>query len=76
MTISILKAVLVILILAVMILLLLLINHFFTGNFTSDEEETNRFRDEIREMDEVITGHNIFHDLVQVRKNNPSAKNA
>ena len=76
MTITILKAVSVIVILAVMILVLLSINHLFSGNFDAAEEDAEHLREDIREDDKVITGHSVFHELVKVRENRPSRKNA
>jgi len=75
MTITILKAVSVILILAVMILVLLSIKYLVSGNYDSRDEHAERLRDEIMENKEVITGNNIFHELVEVRNTGTSRKN-
>lgn len=68
MTITILKAVLVIILLGVMILVLLAINHFFSGNFDARESDTDKLREDVRESEDVITGESAFRDLVKVRE--------
>lgn len=65
MTISILKAVLVLVILAVMIILLIAINHFFAGGFDCGGDEIDDFRKEIENGDEVISDKNVFGRLVE-----------
>lgn len=74
MTITILKAVLVIVILAVMILVLLSINHLFSGNFDARESDAERLREDVTESDDVITGQNVFHELVNVREHRTARK--
>lgn len=68
MAIPIIKAVLVIIMLGLMIIILLGIHHFFSGSFETDNSEIDDMRVDIRESDEVITGHSVFSDLVKVRQ--------
>lgn len=74
MTITILKAVLVIVIMAVMVLILLAINHIFSGNFDSSQSAADRLREDLEESEEVISGESAFRDLVKVRQRQHSGR--
>lgn len=76
MTITVIKAVLVIVIMAVMILLLLAINHIFSGNFNSSQSDTDRLREDVSESEEVITGESAFREFVRVRKRSGERRHA
>lgn len=65
MTITILKAVLVIVILAVMVLVLLGINHFFSGNFDAGSEDADALRHDVEEKKDVLTPENVFHEFIR-----------
>lgn len=66
--IAILKFILVLIILVAMIIILLGINHLFSGNFSSSEKETSDFRREVREGDDVMSSHNLFHQFLDKGK--------
>ncbi|MDE6392935.1 MAG: hypothetical protein K2L59_06690 [Muribaculaceae bacterium] len=76
MTITILKAVIVIVIMAVMVLILLAINHIFSGNFDSSESSTEKLREDLEESEEIISGESAFRDLVKVRSRGHSGRQA
>lgn len=65
MTITILKAVLVIVILCVMILLLLGISHLTSGSFDSAEDDIDDLRHDLDSRDDVITDPSVFRELVK-----------
>ena len=67
MTISILKAALVIAILAMMIVVLLSMNHFLTGDFDSRQSDLDDLRDDVEKSDKVITDNSSFKELVKIR---------
>lgn len=68
MTITILKAVLVIVILCVMIMLLLGISHLSAGSFGSDQSEIDDMRNDLDKSDDVITDQSVFRELVKARR--------
>jgi len=74
MTITILKAVLVIVIMAVMALILLAINHIFSCNFDSSESTADRLREDLDESEEVISSESVFRDLVKVHQHQQSGR--
>ena len=77
MTISVIKAILIIFILAVMVVLLLGINHLFAGNFRADRDDADKLREDVETKDDVITDNNVFHELVERTKEatpRPAAK--
>ena len=65
MTVSILKAVVIITILGVMVLLLLGISHLFSGQFNSTKEDADHLREEVKESSDVISDNSVFRDLVK-----------
>lgn len=48
-----------------MIMVLLSINHLFAGNFDTKDKDTEKFREEVRNRDEVITDHNLFRQFLR-----------
>lgn len=66
MTISILKAVLVLVTLAVMILVLIGINHLFSGNFDLSQSDIDDMRHDLNDKEDVITENSVFNELVKV----------
>ena len=74
MTITILKAVLVIVIMAVMGLLLLSIHQNFFGNLLSSEATADRLREDLDESEEVISSESVFRDLVKVHQHQQSGR--
>ncbi len=65
-TLSILKIIAVVMILAAMIVILLGISHLFSGNFTSDSEDSVKLKEEIKNEDTVISERNIFHEFLSI----------
>ena len=74
MTISILKAVLIIVILGVMVLILLGINHLFSGSFDTREQDAEELRNDVRESPEVISRQSVFHGFVENGSRSTSPK--
>lgn len=66
MTITILKAVLVIVILGVMVLMLLGINHIFSGSFDAKSEDADELRRDLEDNVDVISQQNLLSELVKV----------
>lgn len=63
---TIIKAVLVITIMVVMIMILISLNRFFHKDFYLTASEMDDLRKELEEMDDVITTHSAFSDLVNI----------
>lgn len=74
MTISIIKAILIIVILAVMVMVLLGINHLFAGNFRADRDDAEQLREDVETKNDVITDNNVFHELVNASEDKRSAE--
>lgn len=51
---------LVLIILVAMVMILLGINQLFTGNLRTEEDDTNRLRNDVNDKDEVLTSQNVF----------------
>lgn len=54
----------VVLMLLAMIVLLLGINRLFHRDLEIGDDETRKFRRELKDSDEVITPHSVFHDFI------------
>lgn len=61
---TLLRLVAVAVMLLAMIVLLLGINRLFHNDLNIDNSETNKFKKEVKESDEVITPHSVFHDFI------------
>ncbi|MBD5328676.1 MAG: hypothetical protein HDS03_02100 [Bacteroides sp.] len=55
---------LVLIILVAMVMILLGINQLFSGNLQTEEEDINRFRNEINDKDDVMTSQNLFRKFL------------
>lgn len=64
MTITILKIVAVAVILAAMLIIILGIGHLLTGSFNTDRDDINQLRHDVESKHDVVSGKNMFHDLV------------
>lgn len=73
MVISVVKAVLVIVIMVAMVLILLGINHLFSGNFATREQDAERMRHDVDHKEDVITDDSVFHNLVSNERGRASS---
>lgn len=64
MTIMILKIVAVAVILAAMLIIILGIGHLLIGSFNTDRDDINQLRHDVESKHDVVSGKNMFHDLV------------
>lgn len=55
---------LVLIILVAMVMILLGINQLFSGNLQTEEEDINRFRNEVNDNDDVMTSQNLFRKFL------------
>ena len=62
--IAIIKAMLVLVILVAMVMILLGINQLFTGNLQTEEEDTNSFRNDVNDKEDVLTSQNLFRKFL------------
>ena len=62
--IAIIKAMLVLVILVAMVMILLGTNQLFTGNLQTEEEDTNSFRNDVNDKEDVLTSQNLFRKFL------------